>query len=354
MSEPLKSTIVLRSYNRISACLEAASACLAQDYVDFDLLILEQSESLSDPQRKQLETLAKHPRVTIAFRPPLGGPESRNEACRIATGDVIVMLDDDDLPASPGWLSALMKNFHDPKCLAVTGRHLAGEKQPPYRFMRWAQKRVLSYSPLMWQRCCTRVDVRSQSIQNLHGTNSAIRRSVLQRFGMWDPCTTIEDENSLCFRILRGKSVDEYMVFDPEATIHRRLDIDGGLDKRQMTTSEYAHRIFVFLHNIIGHYHRTRFLALYPAYIGLLWWVTSEWILFESSHYQPRSLAEKLLASTLLAVKLPILWPYWLGRWAADRLRNGQPARAPRLPPKPDRMVIREQSPRPRATQPTV
>jgi len=330
----LKATVVLRSYNRVAASLEALERCLEQDYGDFEVLVIEQSTQITEAQRARLDELAEDPRVTLVFREPLGGPGSRNEACKVAEGDVIIMLDDDDMPASTGWLSAFMRNFEDPRCLAVTGRHIVeGGSEPPYANMKAAERNVLTYSFLMWQRCFTRVEVRSETIENIHGTNSAIRRSALERFGMWDTCTKIEDESSLCYRMLAGKADDEYMVFDPDAAIVRRLDIDGGLDKRQMSAVGYGARIFEFFHNIVAHYHTARFLLFYPAYVWLLWWVTADWIWYESSAHRGRP-GRKLATIAGLALALPFLWTFWLARFAVRRLRDGRPERAPRLPPR--------------------
>ena len=119
----MRATVVLRSYNRVQACIEALERCLEQDYEDFEVLVLEQSTQITEAERARLDELGEDRRVTLAFREPLGGPGSRNEACKIASGDVIVMLDDDDMPATSGWLSAFMRNFEDPRCLAVTGQH---------------------------------------------------------------------------------------------------------------------------------------------------------------------------------------------------------------------------------------
>jgi glycosyltransferase involved in cell wall biosynthesis len=330
----LRATVVLRSYNRVTACCEALERCLEQDYGNFEVLVIDQSNRASDEEMARLEQLAEHPNARVIYREPLGGPGSRNEACKHADGDVVIMLDDDDMPAHTGWLSAFMKNFDDPKCLAVTGRHIMeGGKNPPYANMKRAEEQVLSYSFLMWQRCYTRVDVRREGIDNIHGTNSAIRRSALERFGLWDTCTRIEDESSLCYRILAGKDPDEYMVFDPDAAIVRRLDIEGGLDKRQMTATGYGKRIFQFFHNVVAHYHTARFLLLYPAYIYLLWYVTADWVWHESAAHHGKT-GNKLLTIGGLAVAMPLLWSYWLAGWTVGRIKNGAPPRAPKLAPR--------------------
>jgi len=330
----LKATVVLRSYNRLTAACDALVQCLAQDYPNFEVLVIEQSTQFTAGEQARLAALAADPRVVLARRPPLGGPGSRNEACRIASGDVIIMLDDDDIPGHAGWLSAHMKNFLDPRCLAVSGRHVVeGGREPPYKNMAFAKANVLTYSWMQWQRCYTQVDVRSDKILNIHGTNSAIRRSVLERFGMWDTCTSIEDENSLCFRIQRGKRSDEFMVFDPDAWILRRLDIHGGLAKRKMSTIGFGRRLFQFLHNVIGHYHRARFVCLYPAYMVLLWYHACERIYDgESWKYDGRPL-RKAVSLSAFTLAFPLLWVAWAIPWSVGRLTQPAHERGPQLTP---------------------
>ena len=332
---PLVATVVLRSYNRLAAACDALDACLTQDYPHLEVLVIEQSTRFTPAEQARLGQLAADPRVVIAKRPPLGGPGSRNEACRIATGDIIIMLDDDDIPGHPGWLTAFMRNFDDPRCLAVTGRHqVEGQVGPPYANMARARARVLSYSALMWQRCYTQVDIRSERILNIHGTNSAIRRSSLERFGMWDTCTTIEDENSLCYRIQRGKRADEYMVFDPEAWILRRLDIAGGLDKRAMSSVGFGRRLFHYLHNVVGHYHRARFLALYPAYVALLWFHICERVYDGESWKYKDAKLRKAVSLAAFTLAFPALWVSWAVPWAIGRITGGPLERGPQLAPR--------------------
>jgi hypothetical protein len=176
------------------------------------------------------------------------------------------------------------------------------------------------------------VDVRSTSIENIHGTNSSVRRSTIERFGMWDECTQIEDESSFCYRVNAGKRPDEYMVFDPEAAILRRLDIDGGLDKRGMTARTYGRRVFLFFHNVVAHYHTARVVLLYPAYVWLLFWVTADWIWNESRRH--RTAPRRIAATAGLLAALPALWAMWLAELGIDRVASGPPRRADRLQPR--------------------
>src|SRR5262249_57512875 len=134
-----------------------------------------------------------------------------------------------DRPGGGAWLGGLPRNFDAPRCRGVGGGHILEKgRNPPYANMDKARRQVLSYSPLMWQRCFPRSDVRSDKIQNLMGGNSAVRRSVLERCGLWDAFTRCENENSLWFRMRKRMKPGEYLVFDPEATVIRRLHVERG------------------------------------------------------------------------------------------------------------------------------
>lgn len=332
-----RASIVVGSHNRLACLCELLERFLAQDFTDFEVIVIEQSTQATAEQRRQLAELAADPRIRIYPRPPLGGAGARNEGCRLARADIIVAFDDDDLPASTGWLSKLLRNFDDPHCIGVSGRHiLENGPNPPYANMERARRRVLSYSPLlMWQRCFPRSDVRSEKIENLMGGNSAVRRSVLERFGLWDAFTRCENENSLWFRIRNRLEPGEYLVFDPEATMIRRLDVAGGMAKRKIGVFRFGWTMFEYFHKILGYYHPVRFIGLYPVYFGFFFTVICDWVWTESARYRGRhGLALAVLVG--FALLQPATWSVWLIRLAVDRIRKGPEKRETEFTPYPE------------------
>src|SRR5688572_3239999 len=220
-------SVVIRSYERGAAVIELIEAVLRQrDVPSFEIVVVEQSQHLAPEHAQRLAELARDERVRILEHRPLGGPRARNVGARAARGEIIVFMDDDDLPASDRWLAAHIANFADPRCLAVTGRQLMTDKpDPPYRNMDRGPRQVCSYVPLlMWQRVYTSAD-RRRVVDNVHGGNVSVRRSVLARVGLWDECTPIEDELSFNYRLRRARTADEYVLFDPAALMIRRRDI---------------------------------------------------------------------------------------------------------------------------------
>jgi glycosyltransferase involved in cell wall biosynthesis len=329
---PPRLSVIVRSYNRLGALAELLTALLAQDHDSFEIVVVEQSTVRPSEDLSKVERLALDPRVRMLRFTPLGGPGARNAGVRAARGDLLVFIDDDDLPADTDWLRRHEANFADPKCLGVTGRFLAeeaGVRLPPYGNPEGARRKVLSFNALKWQRVYARSDEKKR-VESLMGGNAAIPRRTLERFGLWDECTPIEDEPSLAFRINAGKAADEYMLFDPGVPMIRRLDVPGGMAKRTMSGPRYAKRVFTFLHNIIGHYFPARFIALYPAYIAFTLYHCLDWI--NSDAKNRRSPLGRVAASVSITLAIVPLWIGWLAQLGVQRIRSGAPAHRPELP----------------------
>ena len=321
-------SVIVRSYNRLPALAELLEALCTQDHDSFEVVVIEQTQNRSSEDIARLDALARDRRIRILRYPPLGGPRARNVGVRRARGELLVFIDDDDLPASTDWLSRHEANFADPWCLGATGQFV--DDGPPYVNMAKARRRVLSFNLLKWQRVYTRTDQRKQ-VESLMGGNSAIRRQALERFGLWDECTPIEDEPSLAYRINAGKRPDEYMLFDPAPRMIRRLDVPGGMAKRTLSGPAYAKRVFAFLHNIVGHYFPIRFALLYPLYIYLVAYHVIQWICSDSKKHQ--TLPQRIWAVGGLCLSLLPMWAAWLAEWWYLRIRDGALPHRPELSP---------------------
>jgi len=109
----------------------------------------------------------------------------------------------------------------------------------------------------------------------------------------------------------------------------RRLDVPGGMAKRTLSGPAYAHRVFTFVHNIIGYYFPWRLWLLYPAYYVFVAWHVTEWIVSDSKRHQ--RWWQRLGGLVALNAVLPLCWCAWLVSLVSRRIRHGALQHAPPL-----------------------
>jgi glycosyltransferase involved in cell wall biosynthesis len=318
-ADPALVSVMVRSYNRLPALCTLLETLLRQRYPRFEIVIVEQSTMRPAEAEARLEELARDPRVRLLRHPPLGGAGARNVGVAACRGEIIVFIDDDDLPTDDLWLARHAAAYEDPRCLGVSGKHIHND-EPVHRYqpLLAAITRTLSYDPIL-KTSLTYVqhDRRRIPVYAIHGTNASIRRRTYERFGGWDTDTAIEDEVSFCLRVLKRKHPDEYFAYDPRPTILRNRDVPGGLDKRRMSAVRYFGHFLDFVHNILGRYHPVRVVALYPIYLLVSYVLSVGWLWKNSRVYA--SPPRLVWASMVLAAGMPLHVGRALGRVLARR-----------------------------------
>ncbi len=274
-TEPLQQTqpwvtVVIRSYNRIPSMLELVEACLAQNYGSFDVLVIEQSGDELDKHAKALSRLQQDPRLSIVRRPPLGPAGARNEALLHAKGEIILFMDDDDLPIGNGWIQSHAALYSDPLVIGVSGREVHSLDERCGYQRREARRRCLRYNWLGHPHAYCRFDERVEPVDWLHGGNASVRRSAAKHAGGWDPDFIDHEEHSFAFRLKRSLNKGERLIFDPGPIILRRKNLPGGLSRRQASVRETYERYVDYYLGIIAQYH--------PWKVALLWWIYLVWI----------------------------------------------------------------------------
>jgi glycosyltransferase involved in cell wall biosynthesis len=262
-------SVAVRSYRRLPHLVELVSRLLLQEYPRFEIVVIEQSTAERESYRSVLRALSKDPRVRILEYPVLGAGGARIEAARQSRGDIVLFLDDDDLPLHRNWISAHAANYSDPHCIAVSGRHVLDESIDAVNYDTPKNHRLcLRYSWLKLPRGRTYHSQRIHGVTQVAGTNASIRRSAIERVGGWDD-ERDHDEDSFNFRFARVKSKDEYFAYDPRPAILRRLDVPGGLGRRQQGVLARLRAELRFFHVVIRRYFPLRFWAFYPLYLML-------------------------------------------------------------------------------------
>jgi glycosyltransferase involved in cell wall biosynthesis len=316
----MKCTVLVPSYNRLPSVLELLERLERQDYPDFDVLVVEQSTTASPEDRARLDAVAAaNPRIRIERRPPLGVGGARNAGMALASGEVVLIIDDDDLPATDDWISRHMKNYADPACIAVHGgeRRADGGGAFERRFPRIAHRLAMSYSPFGTPMAFPGVKRRKEGCAYLRGGNSSIRRAWALDAGGWvDECGNGQEEHDFSFRLRKRMRPGQYIAFDPTAQIIRRMDIPGGAERRTGTLAREIEGNVRFYFGVVRRHRPVRTALLAPLYPAVIFGRSVGWILDDRAH-QPAS--RRALALSHLAAVYPFLLARGLLRFARGR-----------------------------------
>jgi glycosyltransferase involved in cell wall biosynthesis len=265
-------SVLVRSCNRPDAVAELLEALRAQEHDSFEVVVIEQTQTFSPEQRARLEASWDDPRVRVFFRPPLGGARARNEGIRNARGDIVILIDDDDLPADAHWISGHESHYKDPRLVGLSARQVraVGEACP---YPRWAYPMVrrlaMRFSFLgIPHISLPRFDEDIDGVDWVNGTNGSVRREVALRVGLWDETVKALEEHSFGYKFSQSKRPGEYLGWRSEPTIVRRLDVKGGMDKRDGDLEKELATQLNFSHRIVRRYRPRRFAATYPLVLA--------------------------------------------------------------------------------------
>lgn len=260
-------SVAIRSYRRLPQLIELVQRVQQQAYPRFEVVVIEQTPGQRAAHRAALDLLASDPRVRILEYPPLGAGAARDEAARQSRGDIVLFIDDDDLPIGHDWIQGHADNYADPNCMAVSGRHVFDLAEDPLLHDTPRNRRLcLRYTFLKMPRGRTRHGQRIQGVTQVAGTNASLRKSAILRAGGWEH-ERDHDEDSFNFRFARVKQPSEYFVYDPKPAILRRLDIPGGVGRRQASFLASLAAELRFSHGVVRRYFPVRFWSLYPMYL---------------------------------------------------------------------------------------
>lgn len=168
-----KVSIIIPAHNEESCVYETLKTALAQDYPDFEVIVVDNAST-----DKTAEIVKQFPKVKIVYEKNKGTQWARERGRLEAVGEILAFMDADCLPY-PDWLSKGVKFFTDEKVAAVGGFYDYFDATPFFRKASYFLEKWV-YTPLNlvlgWL--------------HLGGVlifgNTFIRASVLQKIGGFD------------------------------------------------------------------------------------------------------------------------------------------------------------------------
>ncbi len=277
-------SVLIRSYNRLQHVLEIVDICLTQNYDNFEVVVIEQSNEAEWEKYKSAFDRYDS-RVRVIRSQPLGPPGARNVGVAHCKGEVVLIMDDDDFPIGKDWIAGHAKNYIDPCCIGVSGRHVHKlNESPRYRNMERAYDRCLTLSFFKEGRVFTGIGRVKKPVEWLHGNNCSLRRERIIALGGWYPHLKTEgEEHSIYYKFQKTKKPGEYLIFDPQPVVLRRSDIPGGTDVRNISLHEHLVNRMQYYHWVIAEYFPLRFYGFYPLYRLNGFWNTAGYFIRSSS-----------------------------------------------------------------------
>jgi glycosyltransferase involved in cell wall biosynthesis len=259
-------SVLIATRDRPRSLARCLSSVLANDYGDFDVVVVDQSST--DASEDIVRTFDD---VRLWYRrlQTRGLSSARNAAIEESTGRILAFTDD-DCTVSPDWLRRIAEVFSRDAAVGIIFGTFQAVAHDPREFY------VPSFAPARYRRLQGRWDTRCNDHEA--GGNMAIRRDVLTAVGPFDPClcaggTFFSGEDSdFNNRVLRAGFA---VVHDPESVVlhwgmrayadgsARRLLLDGSLARGALLAKELRCR------NPIALYIVARLLLLQGAGITI-------------------------------------------------------------------------------------
>ena len=100
---------------------------LAQSHPPYEIIIVDQTESHDEVTRQTLTEWEAEGSIRRLHQKELNASLARNAGALAATGQVLLFLDD-DIEIEPDFIAAHVRNYADPKIVAVSGQVLEGRR----------------------------------------------------------------------------------------------------------------------------------------------------------------------------------------------------------------------------------
>jgi glycosyltransferase involved in cell wall biosynthesis len=219
-------SVIIATRNRAAMLAQTLEAISRQEPPEdaFEIIVVDNASVDDTPTVVAAAASAFNGRMLYLREPRAGKSYALNTAVTHARGDLLVLTDDDVLPSS-GWLVAYVRAFATTNSDFAVGRIFPlWEAQPP-RWMSPALYGVVAVPDSGPQRIPIAKDL-NEEIMALGG-NMALRRHVLERVGGWNPAfgklhgtlRTGEDHEFHLKMIGAGFKG----VYEPDAWVHHRV-----------------------------------------------------------------------------------------------------------------------------------
>ena len=178
-------TVIIPTHKRPEALLQALHSLQEQVFPVFEILVVDNAD---DPMiERKINDFNRSARIVARYIPEakLGLQYARHKAIQVATGELLLYIDD-DVTLDPRWITAYVKAFTDHPEMAAAGgpvRPFWGQTPPPWLLDYIGQSSIFGILSLMEPYNSFQLDGKCY----FFGCNMAIKKRILIERGGFHP-----------------------------------------------------------------------------------------------------------------------------------------------------------------------
>ncbi len=241
-------SVIIPTYQREAVLCETLHSLLAQDYPNYEVIVVDQTPTHQPETQRQLEHLVQTGQITLYRVPWASLPAARNLGIEHSSGDIVLFIDD-DVVLPPGYLYAHARTFVErPDVGAVAGR--------VFDRMKLAEQDGLEidYLPpeamdpgIAWYHLDLVHTTQPQPVLTARGCNMSFRRELFDKHGLrFDERfygSAVREESDFCLHI---RQTGYIIWYNPEAHLVHLGEATGGCHDISTQSLRYQ---MVFYHN---------------------------------------------------------------------------------------------------------
>jgi len=231
-------SVVIPTLDRCREVLNTLKDLLAQDYSDFDILVLDQTDK---PSPELTGFIKNKPQIHYFHLDKKSSPHARNIGAQKAKGEILLFLDDDVSIQNKSFIWHHLDNFNNPEIGLVGGRVVYGDENPNHREVGklkfWALKEITHFD-----------STKKMPIDHAPGGNMSVRKKVFLAVGGFSEIkkgNAHMEETDFCLRVKRA---GHKAIFEPQAVLKHLQVPRGGNRARDIYEFRYwlVHNFVVF------------------------------------------------------------------------------------------------------------
>jgi len=253
-------SIIIPTLNRKKHLLRTIKYLKDQNFKDFEILIIDQSDEKNRIKDKDLKNFGElEKKIKIIYLEEKNLPNARNVGAQKARGEILLFIDDDVIIKNKNFIDNHLKNYKNPKIFAVAGRSVqpwaekSGEKRNPERVTEL----------LLITKGTLNSKLKKFIKNKVPGGNFSVRRNIYFKTGGFDKNfigNAYFEDTDFGIRLSRGGGL---IIFDPKAEVFHLASQKGGV----RDNLDFKGRFYWFYHNYVYLYCKHGKKFLWPLFL---------------------------------------------------------------------------------------